>query len=396
MRRVAVLGSTGSIGLSTLDVLARHPDRYAVAALAAGSNHAALLEQCLRFRPRVAVLRDAAAARALAQALAEAGSRTQVLAGPEALADVAGSADVDVVMAAIVGAAGLPSTLAAARAGKQVLVANKESLVVAGALVVEAARAGGATLVPIDSEHNAIFQCLPAGQRPGELPKGVRRILLTASGGPFLRATREQMEGVTPEQACAHPRWRMGRKISVDSATLMNKGLELIEACVLFGTEPASVSVVVHPQSIVHSLVEYVDGSILAQLGNPDMRTPIAHALGWPERIASGVESLDLVAAARLDFEPPDLVRFPSLGLARAAATAGGTAPAVLNAANEVAVAAFLEGRLGFLGIPALIDSVMGDHRNAPARELGDVLEADDWARRSAQARIPRIAGAGA
>jgi 1-deoxy-D-xylulose-5-phosphate reductoisomerase len=395
MRRVAVLGSTGSIGLSTLDVLARHPGRYAVAALAAGSNHAALLEQCLRFRPRVAVLRDAAAARVLAQRLADAGSRTEVLAGAEALAQVAAGGDVDVVMAAIVGAAGLPSTLAAARAGKQVLVANKESLVVAGALVVEAARASGATLVPIDSEHNAIFQCMPPGQRPGQLPTGVRRILLTASGGPFLRATRAQMDAVTPEQACAHPRWRMGRKISVDSATLMNKGLELIEACVLFGTEPAGVDVVVHPQSIVHSLVEYVDGSILAQLGNPDMRTPIAHALGWPERIASGVESLDLVAAARLDFEPPDLVRFPCLGLARAAATAGGTSPAALNAANEVAVAAFLEGRLGFLGIPALIDGVMAEHRNAPARELGDVLEADDWARRSAQARIPRMAGAG-
>jgi 1-deoxy-D-xylulose-5-phosphate reductoisomerase len=299
-------------------------------------------------------------------------------------------------MAAIVGAAGLPSTLAAAGAGKHVLVANKESLVMAGALLVDAARRGGAVLVPIDSEHNAIFQCMPHALQTGEAPQGVRRVLLTASGGPFLRWTREQMADVTPEQACAHPRWRMGRKISVDSATLMNKGLELIEACVLFGMEPSAVSVVVHPQSIVHSMVEYVDGSILAQLGNPDMRTPIAHALGWPERIGSGVESLDLVAAARLDFEAPDLLRFPALVLARAAAEAGGTAPAALNAANEVAVAAFLEGRLGFLGIPALIDGVMSAHRNAPARDIGDILEADRWARDLAQAGLGRAVRAGA
>jgi 1-deoxy-D-xylulose-5-phosphate reductoisomerase len=305
--------------------------------------------------------------------------------GPQALEQVAALPEVDTVMAAIVGAAGLPSTLAAAAAGKQVLVANKESLVLAGALLVEQARRSGATLVPIDSEHNAVFQCMPSTLSTGVVPVGVRRILLTASGGPFLRASREQMAQATPEQACAHPRWRMGRKISVDSATLMNKGLELIEACVLFGMEPAAVSVVVHPQSIVHSLVEYVDGSILAQLGNPDMRTPIAHALGWPERIGSGVESLDLVAASRLDFEAPDVVRFPSLGLARAAAEAGGTAPAALNAANEVAVAAFLEHRLDFLGIPALIDRVMGTHRNAPAHELADVLEADRRARAAAQ-----------
>jgi 1-deoxy-D-xylulose-5-phosphate reductoisomerase len=265
----------------------------------------------------------------------------------------------------------------------------------AGALLVDAARTGGATLVPIDSEHNAIFQCMPPWLQTGAAPRGVRRILLTASGGPFLRTSLEQMAAVSPDQACAHPRWRMGRKISVDSATLMNKGLELIEACVLFGMEPARVSVVVHPQSIVHSMVEYVDGSILAQLGNPDMRTPIAHALGWPERIGSGVESLDLVAAARLEFEAPDLDRFPSLVMARAAAEAGGTAPAALNAANEVAVAAFLEGRLDFLGIPALIDSVMGRHDTAPAREIGDILEADRWARGLAQARLGQAAQAG-
>ena len=383
-----MLGSTGSIGVSTLDVLARHPDRFAVTALAAASNRSRLQEQCLAFRPRFAALQDAAEAALLERELRDAGCGTEVLAGPDALATIASHADVDTVMAAIVGAAGLPSTLAAASSGKQVLVANKESLVLAGALVVEAARRSGAVLVPIDSEHNAIFQCLPATLTTGIAPPGVRRILLTASGGPFLRATREQMAHVTPDQACAHPRWRMGRKISVDSATLMNKGLELIEACVLFGMEPAAVSVVVHPQSIVHSMVEYVDGSILAQLGNPDMRTPIAHALGWPERIGSGVESLDLVAAARLEFEAPDDVRFPSLGLARAAAEAGGTAPAALNAANEVAVAAFLEGRLDFLGIPALIDRVMSSHRAEPARELADVLEADRWARAAAQERL--------
>jgi 1-deoxy-D-xylulose-5-phosphate reductoisomerase len=388
VRRVAVLGSTGSIGVNTLDVLARHPDRYTVTALAAASNRAGLRELCLAFRPRFAVLHDAAEAALLESELRAAGCATEVLFGPGALERVAAHADVDTVMAAIVGAAGLPSTLAAASAGKQVLVANKESLVLAGALVVEAARRSGATLVPIDSEHNAIFQCLPATLTTGVAPPGVRRILLTASGGPFLRATLEQMAHVTPDQACAHPRWRMGRKISVDSATLMNKGLELIEACVLFGMEPAAVSVVVHPQSIVHSMVEYVDGSILAQLGNPDMRTPIAHALGWPERIGSGVESLDLVAAARLEFEAPDDVRFPSLGLARAAAEAGGTAPAALNAANEVAVAAFLEGRLDFLGIPALIHRVMSSHRAAPARELADVLEADRWARETARERL--------
>ncbi|MGL6223501.1 MAG: 1-deoxy-D-xylulose-5-phosphate reductoisomerase [Steroidobacteraceae bacterium] len=396
MKRVAVLGSTGSIGVSTLDVLGQHPDRYVVTALAAATNHAALLEQCLRFRPAVAVLQEPGPARDLELGLRQAKCPTQVWCGLDALNAVAAGSDVDVVMAAIVGAAGLPSTLAAARAGKHVRVANTESLVMAGALLVEAARRGGAVLVPIDSEHNAIFQCMPPALQTGQAPLGVRRILLTASGGPFLRKTREQMAAVTPDEACAHPRWRMGRKISVDSATLMNKGLELIEACVLFGMEPERVSVVVHPQSIVHSMVEYVDGSILAQLGNPDMRTPIAHALGWPERIGSGVESLDLVAAARLEFEAPDLARFPSLVMARAAAEAGGTAPAALNAANEVAVAAFLGGRLDFLGIPALIDDVMGHHRNAPARDIGDILEADRWARDLAQARVGQAARAGA
>jgi 1-deoxy-D-xylulose-5-phosphate reductoisomerase len=340
----------------------------------------------------VAVLQEPGAAQALEQGLRKANCPTQVWCGLDALNAVAAGADVDVVMAAIVGAAGLPSTLAAARAGKHVLVANKESLVMAGALLVEAARRGGAVLVPIDSEHNAIFQCMPPALQTGQAPPGVRRILLTASGGPFLRTPLERMVGVTPEEACAHPRWSMGRKISVDSATLMNKGLELIEACLLFGMEPDRIEVVVHPQSIVHSLVEYVDGSILAQLGNPDMRTPIAHALGWPERIASGVQSLDLAAAARLDFEAPDLARFPALRLARSVAEAGGTAPAVLNAANEVAVAGFLGGRLGFLGIPRLIEAVLARHGNGPADGLEAVLEADRWAREIAEAMLAETA----
>ncbi|MDQ1311274.1 MAG: 1-deoxy-D-xylulose-5-phosphate reductoisomerase [Pseudomonadota bacterium] len=388
MMRVAVLGSTGSIGVSTLDVLARHPDRFSIAVLAARSNDAGLIEQCLRHQPAIAVLESPASAERLAAALRAAGSATEVRCGAAALAQCASSPDVDAVMAAIVGAAGLPSTLAAARAGKRVLLANKESLVVAGPLLVEAARAGAAQLVPIDSEHNAIFQCMPPGADTGRAARGVNRVLLTASGGPFLRMPVERMASVTPDEACAHPRWRMGRKISVDSATLMNKGLELIEACLLFGMEPRQVEVVVHPQSIVHSMVEYVDGSILAQLGNPDMRTPIAHALGWPERIGSGVQSLDIVAAARLDFEAPDTGRFPALKLARDAAEAGGTAPAVLNAANEIAVGAFLGGTLGFLGIPRLIETVLGRHVIRAADSLETVLEADRWARELAEATL--------
>jgi 1-deoxy-D-xylulose-5-phosphate reductoisomerase len=394
--RVAVLGSTGSIGASTLDVLARHPERFEVTVLAAASNHNRLLEQCLRHRPRVAVLQSPAAARELAAGLRARGATTEVKCGGEALRECAAESDVDAVMAAIVGAAGLPSTLAAARAGKRILLANKESLVVAGSLLLEAARSGGATLIPIDSEHNAVFQCMPPGIEAGRPGRGVRRILLTASGGPFLRTPREHLARVTPDEACAHPRWIMGRKISVDSATLMNKGLELIEACVLFGMEPGQVEVVVHPQSIVHSMVEYVDGSILAQLGNPDMRTPIAHALGWPERIGSGVQSLDLTAVARLDFEAPDVGRFPALRIAREAAEAGGTAPAVLNAANEVAVAAFLGGRLGFLGIAPLIEAVLERHANRTADALPAVLEADRWARELAESMLAGAAMAGA
>lgn len=380
---VAVLGSTGSIGLSTLDVLERHRDRYEVVALAAHSNVSRLREQCLAHQPKFAVVVDPAAAVKLAAELGAAGSATRVLVGEHALSEIASHEDVDAVMAAIVGAAGLSSSLAAARAGKRIMLANKEALVMSGPLFMQAVHDGGATLIPVDSEHNAIFQCMA-----GEPRAGVRRVLLTASGGPFLRTSADALSSVTPEQACAHPRWVMGRKISVDSATLMNKGLELIEACLLFGLPPAQVEVVVHPQSIVHSLVEYVDGSMLAQLGNPDMRTPIAHALGWPERLASGVESLDILRAARLDFEAPDLERFPGLGLARAAAEAGGTAPAVLNAANEIAVGAFLERRLTFLEIPAVIERVLGRRPSLPARSLEDVLGADEWARREAQAAV--------
>ncbi len=379
--RLAILGSTGSIGLSTLDVIARHPDRYEVFALAARNNVGRLLEQCIRFRPRFAVVVETSAALKLRAELAPAGMKTEVLSGAQALADIAAHPEVDAVMAAIVGAAGLRSSLAAACAGKRVMLANKEALVMSGPLFMQAVREGGATLIPVDSEHNAIFQCMG-----GDRARGVRRVLLTASGGPFLRAPEQVLRSATPDQACAHPRWVMGRKISVDSATLMNKGLELIEACLLFDLAPSRVEVVVHPQSIVHSFVEYLDGSMLAQLGNPDMRTPIAHALGWPDRLPSGVESLDLIRTARLDFEAPDMGRFPCLRLARNAAEAGGTTPAVLNAANEVAVDAFLEGRLGFLDIPGVIEDVLAKHGNAPVVSLEDVLGADEWARAQARA----------
>lgn len=379
--RIAILGSTGSIGLSTLDVIAQHSDAYEVFALAARRNVARLFDQCKHFQPRFAVVVDAQAAVSLRSQLAQERLPTEVLVGASALSDIAAHPEVDAVMAAIVGAAGLPSTLAAACAGKRVLLANKEALVMSGPLFMQAVREGGATLIPVDSEHNAIFQCMG-----GDKPRGVRKVLLTASGGPFLRASLQTLRSVTPDQACAHPRWVMGRKISVDSATLMNKGLELIEACLLFNLAPSRVEVVVHPQSIVHSFVEYLDGSMLAQLGNPDMRTPIAHALGWPERLSSGVESLDLIRTARLDFEAPDVAKFPCLRLARSAAEAGGTMPAVLNAANEVAVEAFLERRLSFLNIAAVIESVLDKHRCAPVVCLDDVLAADQWAREQARA----------
>lgn len=378
MKGVAILGSTGSIGDSTLDVVARHADRYRVVALGARSNDAKLLTQVLRFAPDYAVLVDEDAAARLESELASRGSATRVLSGSDALTHVASLPEVDAVMAAIVGSAGLASTLAAARAGKRVLLANKESLVMAGSLLIDAVRAGGGELLPIDSEHNAIFQCLPP---PGSNRRGVRRIVLTASGGPFIDADRETLARATPEQACAHPNWVMGRKISVDSATLMNKGLEFIEACLLFDVAPERVEVVLHRQSIVHSLVEYVDGSVLAQMGTPDMRTPIAHALAWPERIASGVQFLDLVSVGRLDFEAPDVGRFPCLALGQDAARAGGLAPAVLNAANEVAVEAFLARKLNFPAIAKVIEAVMKKGAGGPIRSLDDVLLADREAR---------------
>jgi 1-deoxy-D-xylulose-5-phosphate reductoisomerase len=385
---VAVLGSTGSIGENTLDVLARHTDKFKVVALGANRNAAKLAQQVLAVRPLFAVLADAQAARELSERLSAAGTATRVLVGEEGLVEIASMPEAPIVMAGISGSAGLRSTLAAAKTGKRVLLANKESLVMAGPLLIAAVHAGGATLVPVDSEHSAIFQCLPPGSAAGVCAPGVRRVLLTASGGPFLDSPLEALTSVTPEQACAHPKWVMGRKISVDSATLMNKGLELIEACLLFGLTAAQVEVVVHRQSIVHSLVEYVDGSMLAQLGSPDMRTPIAHALAWPERIACGVNFLDLIRTARLDFCAPDLTRFPSLVLAQAAARAGGLMPAILNAANEVAVQAFLDRQLNFLDIPRVIEGVIMQMSAGAIGSLDDVLAADAEARQRARERL--------
>ena len=391
---IAILGSTGSIGRSTLAVIALHPERFKVAVLGAFNSLQVIVEQAQQFNAETVVLVDSQAAASARAALRAAGSTTQVESGEQALADAAGAANVQMVMAAIVGAAGLTSTLAAVRAGKRVLLANKEALVMTGRLLMDEVRRAGAQLIPIDSEHNAIFQCMPGGYLPGDAAPGVTRVILTASGGPFRSTAAAKMAHVTPDEACAHPKWKMGRKISVDSATLMNKGLEVIEATLLFGLPESQVDVVVHPQSVVHSLVEYADGSMLAQLGAPDMRTPIAQALAWPERFASGVQSLDLLAIGHLGFEPPDHVRFPSLALARAAARAGGTAPTVLNAANEVAVQAFLDRRLNFVGISTVIDKVLQRLDASPVKALGDVLEADAAARSLAVTMIELSAGA--
>lgn len=380
-QRITVLGATGSIGLSTLDVIARHPERYQVFALSGYSRLAELLALCLRHAPMFAVVPGAEAAQQLQADLRAAGSRTEVLVGEAGLCQVAADPQVDAVMAAIVGAAGLRPTLAAVEAGKKVLLANKEALVMSGALFMQAVQRSGAVLLPIDSEHNAIFQCLPGDYARGLAQVGVRRILLTASGGPFRQTPLDQLAHVTPEQACAHPNWSMGRKISVDSASMMNKGLELIEACWLFDARPAQVEVVIHPQSVIHSLVDYVDGSVLAQLGNPDMRTPIANALAWPERIDSGVAPLDLFAIARLDFEAPDEQRFPCLRLTREAAEAGNSAPAMLNAANEVAVEAFLQGRIRFPQIPSIIEHVLDQEPVVAVPTLDAVFAADQRAR---------------
>ncbi|MDP2244614.1 1-deoxy-D-xylulose-5-phosphate reductoisomerase [Pseudomonas sp.] len=381
LQQITVLGATGSIGLSTLDVIARHPARYQVFALSGYSRLAELQALCVLYRPRYAVVPDERSARHLQGDLHAAGLATRVLFGERGLCEVAAHPEVDAVMAAIVGAAGLKPTLAAVEAGKKVLLANKEALVMSGALFIDAVRRSGAVLLPIDSEHNAIFQCLPGDYARGLAQVGVRRILLTASGGPFRETPLEQLHEVTPEQACAHPNWSMGRKISVDSASMMNKGLELIEVCWLFDAKPAQVEVVIHPQSVIHSLVDYVDGSVLAQLGNPDMRTPISHALAWPQRIDSGVAPLDLFAIARLDFQAPDEQRFPCLRLARQAAEAGGSVPAILNAANEVAVAAFLDRRIRFPEIASIIDAVLNAEPGVAVDSVEAVLAADRRAR---------------
>ncbi|MBU6439764.1 MAG: 1-deoxy-D-xylulose-5-phosphate reductoisomerase [Betaproteobacteria bacterium] len=391
MKRITILGSTGSIGRSTLEVLSLHAGDFEVFALAARSSRQALLEQCLRFAPRYAVLEDAVAAQWLQRELAQQGSRTQVLAGAEAMPRVAADPEVDMVMAAIVGAAGLDSALAAARAGKRVLLANKESLVVAGELFMRAMREGGGELLPIDSEHSAILQSLP--EQRERWAEDVREITLTASGGPFRRTEAAALEAMTPEQACAHPNWSMGRKISVDSATMMNKALEVIEAHYLFGMPASRIRVLIHPQSIVHSMVTYHDGSVVAQLGVPDMRTPIAYGLSWPRRMASGSSWLDLARIGRLDFEEPDAARFPGLGLAFAALDMAGGACAVLNAANEVAVQAFLDGKLRFTGIHRVNAATLEALGGSEARELPDLLDLDARARSHAAARVRALAG---
>ncbi|MBT9569712.1 1-deoxy-D-xylulose-5-phosphate reductoisomerase [Pseudomonas umsongensis] len=389
-QQITVLGATGSIGLSTLDVIARHPGRYQVFALSGFSRLSELLALCVRHAPQFAVVPETAAARRLQDDLRAAGLSTRVLVGEEGLCQVAAAPEVDAVMAAIVGAAGLRPTLAAVEAGKKILLANKEALVMSGALFMQAVRKSGSVLLPIDSEHNAIFQCMPRDSARGLDAVGVRRILLTASGGPFRQTPMAELAHVSPEQACAHPNWSMGRKISVDSASMMNKGLELIEACWLFDAKPSQVEVVIHPQSVIHSLVDYIDGSVLAQLGNPDMRTPIANALAWPERIDSGVPPLDLFSVARLDFQAPDEDRFPCLRLARQAAEAGNSAPAMLNAANEVAVAAFLDGRVRYLEIASIIEEVLNLEPVVVVNDLDAVFTADAKARVLAEQWLSR------
>ncbi len=390
---VTILGATGSIGVSTLDVIARHPDRYRVVALTANTQVDRLFEQCRAFAPEYVVLADTHAAEQMQSRLRAAGLETTVLSGVDGLETVAALKQAQQVMAAIVGAAGLRPTMAAAHAGKRILLANKEALVMSGKILMDAVRENAAELLPIDSEHNAIFQSLPGGyscaQAPRELQAmGVQKILLTASGGPFRTMDKTRLASVTPEQACAHPNWRMGQKISVDSATMMNKGLEVIEACWLFNTRPEQIQVVIHPQSIVHSMVSYNDGSVLAQLGNPDMRTPIAHAMAWPERMASGVAALDLFDVAQLDFAKPDTERFPCLQLAYTAGETGGTGPAILNAANEVAVQSFLDKKMSFTDIPRIISRTMEQTTIENGETLETILAADYAARETARALV--------
>ena len=390
-KSLTVLGSTGSIGKSTLDVVARHPDKYQIFALTANQQDELLFEQCNQFKPRYAVMLDEQASQRLRHRIISAGLKTEVLSGVEGLEQVSAAPEVNAVMAAIVGAAGLRPTLAAARAGKRILLANKETLVMAGRIFMDAVHKSGSELLPIDSEHNAIFQALPI-QYSGEMTiSGVSKILLTASGGPFRNTPLVELKHVTPDQACAHPNWSMGRKISVDSATMMNKGLEVIEAHWLFNAHADDIQVVIHPQSVIHSMVQYVDGSVLAQLGNPDMRTPIAYGLAYPNRIEAGVAPLDLFKIARLDFAAPDFERFPCLALAYRALRAGGTAPALMNAANEVAVDAFLAKRIAFLDIPRLIGDVLDKLPYITVPVLDDVLEADAQARVAANEWISRL-----
>jgi len=387
-RAITILGSTGSIGQNTLDVVSRHQDKYSIVALTANTDVDALEQQCLQWRPEYAVMSDQSSAQQLFDRLKASGLETQVLAGIEGLNKVSSLDQVDTVVAGIVGAAGLLPTLSAAESGKRVLLANKEALVMSGRLFMDAVRNGGATLLPVDSEHNAIFQCMPH-QLP-QIPEhsGINRILLTASGGPFRTLPLEQFHNITPEQAVSHPNWVMGQKISVDSATMMNKGLEVIEAHWLFNVSQDLIEVVIHPQSIVHSMVSYADGSILAQLGNPDMRTPIAHCLAWPERIDSGVEPLDIFDVAKLEFEKPDLQRFPCLKLCYQAMQAGGSASIALNAANEIAVEGFLQRKIAFTAIAGLIESVLGKITITDATTLEEILTADQSAREIAKSHI--------
>jgi 1-deoxy-D-xylulose-5-phosphate reductoisomerase len=391
MRRIAILGSTGSIGVNALDVIARHPDRYAVEALAANVQWKRLFEQCVRFRPRIAALVDSGAAAQLRRALRDANCSTEVIDGAEGVAAIGESADADTFIAGIVGAAGLASTIAAARRGKRILLANKETLVLAGEWFMRTVQESGAVVLPLDSEHNAIFQCLPADYWQAERAREIRRLILTASGGPFRTAPLASLASVSPDQACAHPNWSMGRKISVDSATMMNKGLEVIEAHWLFGIPRERIDVVIHPQSIVHSLVEFLDGSQLAQLGMPDMRTPIAHALAYPERIDAGVERLDLATVGKLEFTAPDLERFPCLKLGFDALSAGGSAPGALNAANEIAVAAFLDERLRYTDIPHVCEETLARMDVTPLDDLHAVIACDAMARQLARECATRL-----
>ena len=388
MQSLTILGATGSIGVSTLDVVARHPDRYRIFALTGQTRIDVLAEQCAQFQPEVAVVVDADAAERLQKLIRDRGLKTNVVYGEQALCDVASADACDTVMAAIVGAAGLGPSLAAARSGKKLLLANKEALVISGQLFMDAVAASGSTLLPIDSEHNAIFQCLPIGYQRVPPQHGIRKILLTASGGPFLDRELSSFDSITPEQAVAHPNWSMGRKISVDSATMMNKGLEVIEAHWLFGASASQIEVVIHPQSVIHSMVAYADGSVLAQLGNPDMRTPIAHALAYPERIESGVDAIDLARIGQLDFREPDRVRFPCLQLAFDVLHAGGSAPAVLNAANEVAVQAFLDQQISFSRISALIAETLNRVPAVSVDTLESLLAQDSKARDQARALL--------